>query len=229
MPLPMPEKIDKTNVLRYLGYKSAAPDDVTDELIGRCADRLFSVCRPNGVYREFALSACDSGIAAVGTNLILTGSDIARHLEGCDRCLITAATLGLAADRLISESEASSVADCAVTDCCASVLIEQVCDLWLGELRRKYAERGLFLTPAYSPGYGDLPLGIQRQVVAVTDAGRQIGLTLTATDLMVPGKSITSIIGVSQRPVSGHMAGCENCKLRDTCNLRKEGKSCGNN
>jgi hypothetical protein len=226
--LPFPEKIDKSAVLRYLGYSGAAADDSTDRLIGLCTEKLMSACSPSGVYREFSLSFSDDGISPEGTGLVLTGSDIARHLDGCERCLISAATLGIAADRLISSLGASDAAASVVTDCCASVLIEQVCALWLDSLRKQYAERGLFLTSMYSPGYGDLPLGIQRQVLALTDAQRRIGLTLTSTDLMTPRKSITSIIGVSDHPVTGRMAGCENCKLKDKCRLRKEGKSCAN-
>jgi hypothetical protein len=44
---------------------------------------------------------------------------------------------------------------------------------------------------------------------------------------MIPRKSITAIIGISDKPVSGYLAVCSECALRDKCELRKTGRICG--
>ena len=51
----------------------------------------------------------------------------------------------------------------------------------------------------YSPGYGDLPLELQREIIRVLDCGRTIGITLTESLLMQPSKSVTAVIGMKER------------------------------
>lgn len=44
---------------------------------------------------------------------------------------------------------------------------------------------------------------------------------------MIPRKSITAVLGISDHPVKGKLATCNECVLRDKCELRKEGGFCG--
>ena len=45
---------------------------------------------------------------------------------------------------------------------------------------------------------------------------------------MNPSKSVTAIIGLSDRPQAARIRGCAYCSMRETCALRKGGKHCGN-
>jgi len=84
-----------------------------------------------------------------------------------------------------------------------------------------------FTTPRFSPGYGDWPITEQSRIIRLLDGQRQIGLNVTKDSLMVPRKSITAVIGISDHPVKGCLATCDECVLRDKCLLKKEGKFCG--
>ena len=44
--------IDPDEVLRYLGLRSAPPDEGTRALIGECREEMASLARPRTVYRE---------------------------------------------------------------------------------------------------------------------------------------------------------------------------------
>ena len=55
---------------------------------------------------------------------------------------------------------------------------------------------------------------------------RRAGLCVTDSDLMTPRKSITAVLGVSDHPVKGHLAGCGHCVLRTRCEYRKRGITC---
>ena len=57
-------------------------------------------------------------------------------------------------------------------------------------------EPGETLVSRFSPGYGDLPLGYQRTLLAILDTPRKIGVSLTDTLLMVPSKSVSAVVGV---------------------------------
>ena len=86
---------------------------------------------------------------------------------------------------------------------------------------------GLFTRPRFSPGYGDLPLDVQSPLLALTDATRRLGVTLSESNLMNPLKSVTAVIGLSDTPQQARIRGCDYCAMRTRCNLRKAGKTCG--
>ena len=94
------------------------------------------------------------------------------------------------------------------------------------ELRQWAAGQGKYLTGRYSPGYGDWPIAVQPLLAAALDTARRAGLCVTDSDLMTPRKSITAVLGVSDHPVKGHLAGCGHCVLRTRCEYRKRGITC---
>ena len=94
------------------------------------------------------------------------------------------------------------------------------------DLRKEVEAEGRFLTDRFSPGYGDLPLTAQRQLCEALDTGRRIGLSLSPSLLMIPGKSVTAILGISDEPKPLRRRGCESCSLFRTCMYRKEGRNC---
>lgn len=81
-------------------------------------------------------------------------------------------------------------------------------------------------TGRFSPGYGDWDIAVQPMVAAALDTVRKAGLCVTDTNLMTPRKSVTALLGVSDHPVKGQLAGCGHCVLRTRCEYRKRGKTC---
>ena len=94
------------------------------------------------------------------------------------------------------------------------------------ELRQGAAEQDKYLTGRFSPGYGDWPIGVQPLVAAALDTARRAGLCVTENDLMTPRKSVTALLGLSDHPVKGRLAGCGHCVLNTRCEYRKRGKTC---
>ena len=115
--------------------------------------------------------------------------------------------------------------------------IENVCDNLCEDLAEALSPARL--TPRFSPGYGDFPLSQQAALCAVLNAERRIGLTLTPGGLLLPQKSVTAVIGVSDAPAargrdsaedshgSGAPGGCASCSMYAHCSFRREGSSCG--
>ena len=94
------------------------------------------------------------------------------------------------------------------------------------QLRQWAATEGKYLTGRFSPGYGDWDIAVQPLVAAALDTVRKAGLCVTDTNLMTPRKSVTALLGVSDHPVKGQLAGCGHCVLRTRCEYRKRGKTC---
>lgn len=174
--------------------------------------------------------------------LQVTGTSLAKHLEGCERMVVMAVTLGDEVDRLISETQESRIALGVVIDSGASVMADMAAGIAEEQIREEVAaklpgETGveaaeetaapLFLTERFSPGYGDSPLEMQKQVLDLLDAENKLGITLSKGYMMSPSKSITAIMGLADHPVTGRLATCDECVLKDKCRLRREGKRCG--
>lgn len=115
-----------------------------------------------------------------------------KNLEGCGEVFLFAVTLGVGVDRLLMRLSAVSGARHFITDALASALAEAACDRLDAELKGE-----LTCAPRFSPGYGDLPLELQKPLLNLLQAQR-IGIHLTENLLMVPTKSITAIMGIKQ-------------------------------
>lgn len=227
---PSDSKLNRDAWLRLLGVseahlKRAETDDKMHAALERLQEQieeaeglLFEAARPAFAYAVLAAE-----------DLPVQGVSLAKHLEGCDRLVLSAVTLGHDVDELISATQSEKIALSVVIDCGASVMAELAANLAEEQIRDELAADAVpvFMTERFSPGYGDSPLEMQTQVLDVLDAEQQLGITLSKGFMMSPSKSITGIMGLADHPVTGRLATCAECVLRDKCPLRKEGKRCG--
>lgn len=219
------EKINQHDAIRYMGYGTNKPDENMQVIINDCEKKLLAVIDPRFVYKMFDINFTDEGVCVSGTSLFLKGNSIREHLQGCEKCVLYAATLSQGADREIRLLETSDMTKAMITDCLASAAIEQVCDgvdEIIKEIAGEYNQ-----TWRYSPGYGDLPMDIQKDFLAVLDAQKRIGLNTTENSIMIPRKSVTAIIGLSKGEISQAKRGCLTCNLNKVCQFRKRGEHCG--
>ncbi|MGI6261246.1 MAG: methionine synthase [Acutalibacteraceae bacterium] len=218
-------EIDRAEVLRYL--HCTTEDDSTRALLDRCLLEVRQAANPRAVCRVFDLDCVGPEfVAFAGTGLRIPGSDLQRHLNGCRRAVLLAVTLGEGVDRAIRTAQIVDMARAVVLDCCASAMVESVCNAEEGRLRGEAVLRGEFLTSRFSPGYGDVPLAVQKDFLAVLEAGKRIGLSASAENLLIPRKSVTAVLGLADYPVTGALAGCRTCALRGKCEFRRRGTTC---
>ena len=140
---------------------------------------------------------------------------------------LMAATLGTAVDELLRRAAAQDLARSVLLDAVASVAAEQAAVLAENAAARALCREGEYHTGRFSPGYGDLPIELQRRIIPLLDAPRQIGLAVTRSLILTPRKSVTALIGVADHLVTGSLAGCDTCLLREKCEWRKRGMPCG--
>lgn len=214
------ETLDEKEVLRYIGCKSGvACDENTAKQVEKgikialdsCAFRGIHVCMEIDILREVGL---------------LNGNDIEAHLEGCEKAILLAVTVGNEIETKIRAAQATDALMPVVLDACASVCIESYADEYCKELAELYGRDGLYLTERFSPGYGDFPIEKQSTLLKLTDATRKIGLCVTQSSILVPRKSVTAVLGMATVPVKGKLAGCKSCAMRGKCEFRKRGEVC---
>ncbi|NLW79130.1 MAG: methionine synthase [Ruminococcaceae bacterium] len=220
---------DETAVLQMLG--GAPPGAQEAKQLARAMADMAEAARPRWTWRCLGLdwppALREAGPVLREAALSLPGRDIAAHLAGCGGCILLAVTLGQPAEQLVRTAEAADMARAVMLDAAGSALVEQYTDLAEDDLRRQASDKALYLTSRFSPGYGDLPLALQSNVLRLLNAQRAIGLTVSDSGIMLPRKSITALLGLSSKPVTGHLAGCANCTIKSRCQLHQEGKYCG--
>ena len=199
--------------LRYLGAADAP-------------ETLSAQFRPRHVCKVCELDFQGEEIFLCGTAVVLKGGTALKMLAQCHRAALLACTLGARFDLALTAVQARDMARAVILDACGSALVEQGCDEAEKELSARFP--GRYLTDRFSPGYGDLPLELQRDICAALDTPRRLGLHVTESLLLNPVKSVTAVIGLSDRPQMARIRGCAYCQMRERCTLRKGGKHCGN-
>lgn len=213
-------ELNYNEILMYLGYRGQKITEDVEIQIKRCISEVMKASEPKLVWRRLPL------IEGRIEGLELPGQDIRDVLSSCQEVVLVAATIGNKVERLLMQREVSDMADAVIMDSCASTAIENVCDNFEFDLRDELNQQGLYLTDRYSPGYGDFPLDIQPRLCAALNAQKRIGLTVSASNIMIPRKSVSAIMGISYERQQLRKRGCEVCSMFLNCPYRKGGQTC---
>lgn len=202
-----------------MGYGGQAADESVMVLIQECWKELVRVAVPKYICRSYPLRLFgEDGID--GTCFQTHSKNLSKNLKDCDQIILFAATLGIQTDMLIQRYNKIQVSKAVVLQAAATALLEDYCNEINEELRQEYEDKGLFLRPRFSPGYGDFSLECQRALTGALETNKRIGITLTDSLLMAPSKSVTAVIGISRTQRVCTVKGCEACEKTD-CAYRR--------
>ena len=195
---------DLKEVARYLGYRKAGGPDVdVSSLMEKAANEMQSVLKPQAVFEIYDLSVVEcprSGciettVELKFADLTLHSKDLGRNLNGCSKVALLATTIGPQVDALIRRHSSLDSVYASILQATGAMFIEEVVDLVNDEIKKIAGAEGLKTKPRYSPGYGDVPLEIQKEFFRLLPCTR-IGLTLMDTLIMAPEKSVTAFVGL---------------------------------
>lgn len=182
---------DIKEIRRYAACPTGS-DGIIAECMNELGELSYKVC-----YAEYDVKF-DDGILDLG--FAKTASkDLQRALKGCDRILLFAATVGILPDRLTEKYNRISPAKALFIQAAGAERTEALCDEFCRIKAEEYGNMGCDLLPRFSPGYGDLPLLLQKDIFSALDCTKNIGVTLNESLLMMPSKSVTAIAGVRKR------------------------------
>jgi hypothetical protein len=215
------QEFNRREVLQYLLWRGGKIEPKIDRMIDDCMAETIRVARPRCVWRVMHLDRENNA-----PEIAFSGENIRSLLADCDRVILFAATLGTEFEMLIRRAQARDLTRALILDACGNAAIERVCDQAVLEIQKTYPTFR-YLTDRFSPGYGDLDIRFQQEMLMLTDAPRKIGLTMTDTFILVPRKSVTALIGVANCPQKRRFRGCAYCAMFENCSFRKAGKTCG--
>ncbi len=213
-------KINRQEILRYLGYRGAQADETVMQAVESALAELERVMMPKAVTRPVTIRQTDENVLELD-NIKIESKSLRMHLNGCEEGILFAATLGAPVDQLIHRYNVIDVSKAVILQACSAAAIEAFCDEQQDAIEALAKEKDLFLRPRFSPGYGDFPLTYQKDVLELLNAQRRIGLTRTDSNMLVPTKSVTAIIGFTTEATSCHVAKCMTCQAKN-CPFRKE-------
>lgn len=179
--------IDTREVFRYA--RCPKPGEREEELLAavraEVEDKLsYRVC-----WCELAVKT-EGDECSVG-EMLLRSASLAKALEGCERAVVFAATIGLELDRALIKYNRLDAAKALFLQALGAERVEALCDAFCAEFEGAKMR--------FSPGYGDLSLDTQRALFALLDCPRKLGLTLNESLLMSPSKSVTAIMGLAAK------------------------------
>ena len=211
--------IPMREVLHYLGWRGNPVEPELLEQIRGIMKEVQSEIVPKAIVRAFSL---DEQCGLKDTVFLPAGDDMRRLLADCNEAVLMAATLGAQSERILLRRQARSGKDALLMDAVLSAAIEAVCDDQEQIIRRKYLQENLYLTDRFSPGYGDMPLEQTKEICAVLQAEKTIGLHVSQSGIMIPRKSVTAIMGVSAKKMPQRPSRCAICSMRESCMLREQ-------
>ena len=121
-------ELDYDEALRYMGVKKGKADANTLAMLPQCEQLVIKNSIPRYRYGIFDIEKTDMGIQVLNTNLLLTGKDIERHLNGCYGIVLMCATLSGNIDNLIRTAQLQDMSKAIVINSLSSVAIEQLCN-----------------------------------------------------------------------------------------------------
>ncbi len=199
--------------VRYLGYGRHAIDERTLELIQESFRELDQVTDARFVYRIFEIIEENENQLTIG-GFKIQSKNLCKNLKNCKQGIVFCATLGTGVDLLLKRYSVSDMAKAVVIQACAAAFLEEYCDNMQKQIE-KGLEKGLYLRPRFSPGYGDFSILHQKELLQMVDAPKQIGLTITEGYMLAPAKSITAVMGISSEAKGCTVKGCEACTKED--------------
>ena len=204
----------KENALKYLGYLDNQVDSNTEILLNECLKELEQVT-PKFMYQIYTLTHHPLTIKEL--NLTINYPDLIDLFDSCDRIVIIACTLGLQLDQQLRYYSKINLTKMTVMDALASSYIEIKCDEY--EAKQNFGKR----TFRFCPGYGNVPLELNKNLANALNCSKHIGLTVQESNLLLPQKSMIGLIGLGDEKLTKHFFSCVN---KENCMYRKRGQRC---
>jgi len=201
------EGLSEKEIFRYMGMRQASADGELCVMVHQVLPQFLNNVHCKACYITVPVKI--TGNIVDMDVLTVESRHLARNLQGCSQAVLFAATVGMDTERQRNRAAVSSPTKALIFDAMGSAAIERFCDQLCGEIALNYS--GYRLRPRFSPGYGDFPLNVQKRIVGILDAQRKIGVSALESLLMIPQKSVTAIVGLSDDGCEKNVPSCETC------------------
>jgi hypothetical protein len=214
-------KLSVSRIESFMGYNDGDDRKFVIDLINEVLDEAGKVCSIKAEYAIFNDVKFDSDQKSVVINNVnfLIKKTVFGQIKKSDSAALFLSTAG--EEIGIRSSKAMKERDFLkgyVYDVVGSEVVESAADLMQSSLEKSLGLTGLKITNRYSPGYCGWDVGEQQKLFSLLP-DNSCGISLTASSLMNPVKSVSGIIGIGAN-VKSHSYTCQICDMSD-CIYRK--------
>lgn len=213
-------RVDDQELYRSLGFRETMPDAYMLDFIQRMKQEALSVCNPRFGYRFVSGKQTDKNSLVVGGKTFVPEAIIVNCLRDSDFFAEIVASVGKELDEWIEQKRSGEdVMEAFIADALGSVIVEAIVAWGLVYLEERMKDWDLKVSNSYSPGYCGWNVVEQRLFFSLLPE-RFCGISLTDSCLMLPIKSVSSLVGIG-KDIKKKAYGCAICKKKD-CFKRRE-------
>lgn len=215
--------IDATEVRRYAGLRKV-PTFGEKNIRDACEEALL-LLEVRGAWQVYTYD-CANQIVESQPPVKIAGKSIVKHLDGCEKVICMATTVGFEIEREIAKKfERGEYLASVLLDAAATSAVEQSADAMEKHFAATFAKTGFKMRWRFSPGYGDWDLTAQEQLFKIAGA-EQIGMQLTSAFMLEPRKSVTAIIGLERIAAQASTAQKKSCATCDRIDCHARNNLC---
>ncbi len=221
-------QVNRARALRYLGYQDQALSVEMHASIDQAVAECESISRPAWCYQVFPAQFRNGAVMLEGAALEIPCEGASASLAKASACAIMVCTIGLGFEQKALQLAVTDPVGSLIFDSVGSSLAESCADDCERAIHALAVQSELHAGQRMSPGYGAIPLSLSRGIVRALDAGKRFGVAVTESDMLVPTKSVTAIVGLFEKEDDARHArySCVDCVAYADCPYRKSGAPC---
>lgn len=196
------------------------------ELAEQALEEGMGLIEPTATYRILPVEKMSHERLVLAENIKLAGSLLAENLGCAQRIALLVCTLGAKLENRVTALMPENPSLAFALDGFGSIAAETLGLAICAELEAEARSLGFFTSVPLNPGMIGWSVDVgQPQIFTAIDAA-QIGVTLNESFQMVPHKSVSMILGISQTPFSAGRP-CDFCSMKETCRYQNRETSFG--
>jgi len=191
-------EIEKKNVVSYMASgKKQSLSPFVEDIIEKLLPELDQLIEPRLDYLVQPIEKINRGKVFLYGGICLVSPILGKTIKHCREAVCFVGTIGSKLEEEIRASMLKGLMTRAyILDAIGSMSVEGMIKNFHHFLGESYARENKGVTLRFSPGYCDWALEEQKKIFSLF-AGRETGVQLTDSLLMLPRKSISGIIGVA--------------------------------
>lgn len=216
------EEIDlkDESLCEFLNFDLSSLNSDLVDMLCRLKKEALAVCKPKLGFRFVSGRKIDKSHVKVGGISFQPSYIITKALQNVDFYILMISTVSKELDCWMEVKRRSGdVVEAFIADGIGSALAEAIVTYGQCEVERLLKQWGFNTSNAYSPGYCDWNVSEQKMFFSLLP-DMFCGVSLTDSCLMLPIKSVSSLIGAG-RETKKKAYGCDICKNKN-CYKRKK-------
>ena len=178
--------------------------------------RCLPLFHPRAVWEVLPIRAVEQNRVTLENGVVFSGAAVAGKLAGCSRAVVTLCTVGAEIDGYIRSCfDTGDYLRGMTADCIALSALESAGRQLWQRLVDDIQGTELGMTARFSPGDGGWALEEQQKIAACLP-GDDTGVTLTASGMLEPVKSVSAVYGLGRGigiARAGHV--CDECPVKN--------------